>query len=97
MVSLEKVKDQEFKLVGNITFQEIPLLQKQAKLLWEEKALIIDIAQVNQVDTSMLALLLDWVRLAKQRNISITFINIPDYIQSLMEVSGIKPLLLPQA
>ncbi len=56
-------------------------------------ALDIDLAGVSEADSAGLALLIEWVRLAKQAGRSIRFENVPDQIAALARISEVDDLL----
>lgn len=56
------------------------------------KALVIDLAGVARADSAGLALMLEWLRQARAAGLSLDFVNIPDGLQDLLRVVGLKPL-----
>lgn len=55
--------------------------------------LVIDLAQVESVDSAAVSLLLSWLRRAQRNNVAISFANIPDNLLSLARLYGVAELL----
>ncbi len=57
---------------------------------------VIDFSGLTQVDSAAVAVLLAWQRAARDRKIVLSFINLPDMLQSLAELYGVAGLLPTQ-
>lgn len=57
------------------------------------QTLHIDLSRATQCDSASLALLLELTRLAKQKNISISFTNAPKQMMDIANVNGLAALL----
>jgi phospholipid transport system transporter-binding protein len=55
--------------------------------------LAVDCAAVTASDSAGLAVLLDWLALAKHRSRSIRFMNLPAPIRAVAHISEVEPLL----
>jgi len=53
----------------------------------------IDLAGVTRSDSAGLALLMEWLRLAKTRNMRLQFHNLPLQLREIARVSDLLPLL----
>ena len=53
----------------------------------------IDFAQVADIDTTALSLILEWKRRAQTENKTLSFINLPDNLTSLSELYGVGELI----
>ena len=53
----------------------------------------IDLEGVTRSDSAGLALLVEWLRLAEQQNISLRFHNLPNQLREIARVSDLLPLL----
>ena len=81
-------------LSGALTFDTVPDLY-QASLGWfTDKSLSVDFAQVSKADSAGLALMTEWLRLARAKNCQIEFLNIPAQVQELIRVSDLQDVLL---
>jgi len=79
---------------GELTFTTVKDLFVSAPVLFAPIAsLEIDLARVMRSDSAGLALLIDWMRSAKQMNKNIVFPNIPAQMLAMAHASGLDELL----
>lgn len=52
----------------------------------------VDLGEVNHSSSVGIALLLDWLRYAKRKNVEIEFLNVPQKMRQVMEFSGLKDI-----
>ena len=57
--------------------------------------LTIDFAKVTEVDSSAVALLLEWRRESHRRAKNLSFVNIPANLMALAELYGVDDLIQP--
>jgi len=57
--------------------------------------LTIDFAGITEVDSSAVALLLEWRREAARRHKGLQFVNLPPNLLSLAELYGVTELIQP--
>ena len=76
---------------GELTFKVIPSFINEGYRLIDaaQDALTIDLSDVTRVDSASLALLIDWVRYAKQHRKSLVFSHLPEKIQQMMKLSNL--------
>lgn len=87
--------DGRFRLSGALTFDTVPeLLARSRKLLPFDRALEIDLAGVDRIDSAGLALLIEWMRLAAARGQVVVFQQAPAQMRDLARVSGLDGVLL---
>lgn len=55
--------------------------------------LVVDLAQVAAVDSSAVSVLLQWSRQARERNVELTFINLPANLCSLAKLYDVAEVL----
>jgi len=53
----------------------------------------VDLAEVGELDSSALALLLAWLREAKRQNRSLSFANLPQGLTTIARLYGVAELL----
>lgn len=91
---LEKIAEGQYQLSGNLTFQTVPeVFRKGDSLFAKPGQLSVDLQGVARTDSAGLALLIDWLRRAKQSNSSLTLQNIPQQMLSMARVSGLDELV----
>ena len=84
----------EFAIEGDLDFQSVAALWQQARRSFRQQpALRIDLAGVNRSDSSGVALLVDWLRQARERGQDLQFVNIPAQMQAIVQAAGLDGLL----
>jgi phospholipid transport system transporter-binding protein len=69
------------------------LLKQSGERFGNASALEIDLAGVAEADSAGLALLIEWVRMAKAAGSTIRFDNVPGQISALARISEVEDLL----
>ncbi len=59
----------------------------------EGERLTVDLSGVEAVDSSAISVLLQWLRLAQQKKISLVFINLPANLRSLADLYSVADVL----
>lgn len=59
----------------------------------KRESLVVDMSQVEVVDSAAVSLMLSWVRQAKIQNVDISFIHVPTNLQSLVDLYGLSEVL----
>ncbi|WP_157995276.1 STAS domain-containing protein [Peristeroidobacter soli] len=91
---LEALGDGRFKVFGALNADTATELLKNSEAAFKgATALDIDLANVPEGDSAGLALLIEWLRLAKQRQQTIHFENVPEPIAALARISEVEKLL----
>jgi len=87
------------RLEGPLSFESLPgVLEESAK--YEARSdlperLTIDFAAVTGVDSSAVALLLEWRRRAAALGKTLVFVNLPANLLALAELYGVTELIQP--
>jgi|TARA_B100000767_G_C19657747_1_gene489629 ABC-type transporter Mla MlaB component len=80
-------------LKGNITFNEILFLMNKTKNHnWNEN-ITLDLSQVKNIDTSLLGLLFEWKRQAKENKYLFNINKVPKNLTKLAQLYGVKEFL----
>lgn len=80
---------------GNLNFATImPLWNASLLLLIKKSSLRFDLSKIVSSNSAGLALLLEWLRYAKEKKKSITFLNIPSQLLSIANVAGVGKILI---
>jgi phospholipid transport system transporter-binding protein len=69
------------------------LLKQSADRFENLSSLEIDLAQVSEADSAGLALLIEWVRVAKDAKQQLAFHNVPGQIGALARISEVEDLV----
>lgn len=76
---------------GALTFETVPVLYKESAAWFEGTGdLSFDLAQVTNTDSAGLALLVEWLRRARDAKRRLRFANIPAQVQSLMRINNLQ-------
>lgn len=91
---LEALGEGRFEVSGALNAETATsLLDRSEEAFRGATALEIDLANVPEGDSAGLALLIEWLRLAKQRQQTIHFKNVPEQIAALARISEVDNLL----
>jgi phospholipid transport system transporter-binding protein len=90
-----------FTVEGALSFETLPgVLVESDKYAARNdlpEHLIIDFSKVSGVDSSAVALLLEWRRRAQQRGKTLTYVNLPANLLALARLYGVAELIQPAA
>lgn len=83
------------QLRGELTAAGVPLLYLQGRRAIEQRggSLDIDLSGVSRADSAGLALLIDWLAYAGQRQCTLRYAHLPDSITALAGLSEVTELL----
>ncbi|MCK5640463.1 MAG: STAS domain-containing protein [Gammaproteobacteria bacterium] len=93
--SFESVNDGCYRLSGRVTFASVPALWCESKAMFSSPAdsLKVDLKGVVHADSAGLALLIEWLRSARQVEKSISFEYVPEQLYSIAQVSKLGSIL----
>jgi phospholipid transport system transporter-binding protein len=82
------------KLSGEISFQTSPNLLRLSRGYFSgASTLEISMSSVSRVDSSAVALMLEWYRQAKAEDINMSFIELPEALLDLLRVFNLESRL----
>lgn len=87
---------QKYLIAGTVDFSTVPdLLRKASGLISdgntaENKPVVIDLSKVIECDSAALALMLEIVKSAEQKNIELYFENLPDTVSTIAKAYGVE-------
>lgn len=82
-----------WRLSGDLQMDNANAILNESALLPMDDLINIDFADVNNIDTAALALMLAWVRRAKAEFCQLTFSNVPDNLKSLANLYSVQAIL----
>jgi phospholipid transport system transporter-binding protein len=85
--------DNHWMVSGDVVIATAGSLLAASKNLAFKADTTIDFAQVTDIDTSTISLILEWKRRAKRENQNIVLINLPDNLKSLSQLYGVDELI----
>lgn len=92
---LEALGDGRYRVSGVLDAVTAPQLLRQSEERFstaEGAEIHLDLGGVSESDSSGLALLLEWLRGARQRRQSVIFANLPQQIAALARISEVEEL-----
>jgi phospholipid transport system transporter-binding protein len=86
----------ELRLAGALTIASAVALCEEGKQQLNGD-MVIDLAGVTEVDSTALSVLFEWRRTAREKNVQVSFRNLPDSMKSLAALYGVADLVAPGA
>jgi phospholipid transport system transporter-binding protein len=83
----------ELSVEGSITIDNVVSVVASGVALFDGEDVTIDLGQVTEADSAAVSLLLEWRREAARRRLQIRFLNMPQNLQSLMQLYGVSELM----
>ena len=78
---------------GPVTLANVTALLEEGRRHLAEGVQTVDLAEVSEMDSALLALLLAWLRDAKAREQSLAFSNPPQSLRTIARLYGVERLL----
>lgn len=78
---------------GDVVIRTVSSLLNASKALSMSADTTIDFADVTDIDTATISLILEWKRRAAKENHAITFTHFPDNLNSLTQLYGVAELI----
>lgn len=92
----EVLEGDRSRVTGSLHFTTVSaLLPRGVEAINSGRAAVIDLAGVTESDSSGLALLIEWLSVAKGAGRSLRYDNIPSQLQQLARLSEVEELLVP--
>ncbi|MEJ2620891.1 MAG: STAS domain-containing protein [Candidatus Thiodiazotropha sp.] len=92
---LERVGAFHFQLHGEMTFTHARSLLQQSEALFAKLPDVeVDLQRVEKADSAGLALMLEWLAQAAQRDARVVFTEVPETIHSVARLCQIESLLI---
>lgn len=78
---------------GALTLASVASALREGNAAIGEGVRTVDLGEVGELDSSALALLLAWLRQAKQQNHGLSFANLPQGLTTIARLYGVAELL----
>lgn len=86
----ESLGDGRYALSGDLGFESVPaVLVKSRDAFRRERRIEVDFSGVTSSDSAALALLIEWIRLARAGDVSIVYEGLPDQLLALAGISDL--------
>jgi phospholipid transport system transporter-binding protein len=80
-------------IAGPVTLANVAQLVEEAKTPLAEGVSAVDLGEVTDLDSSLLAVLIDWLREAKAQGRTLTYARLPEDLRTLAQLYGMAELL----
>lgn len=81
------------KVEGAVTVDNVSALTEQGTALMDNQCLTVDLAAVGEIDSAIVSMLLEWLRVTNQHNGQIQFINQSENLKSLVQLYGVAEFI----
>ena len=88
-----EVTGNRMRVVGPVVISTAAALKNAGDKAVADGATVVDLGGVAEADSAAVALLLSWVRVARETKQSLTVVNPPESIRSLAALYGVADLL----
>jgi len=80
-------------LSGAVTLANVAALLEEGRRHLAEGVQLVDLGEVSEMDSALLALLLAWIRDAKARDKPLALANLPESLRTIARLYGVDRLL----
>ena len=78
---------------GPVTLANAGVLLEEGRRHLADGVQTVDLAEVSEMDSALLALLLVWLRDTRQRERALAFANLPESLRTIARLYGVDRLL----
>ena len=78
---------------GALTLASVAAVLREGSAVIRQGVRTVDLGEVGELDSSALALMLAWMREAKQQNRDLQFANLPQGLTTIARLYGVADLL----
>ena len=78
---------------GAVTLGNAAALLEEGRRHIAEGVQTVDLAEVNEMDSALLAVLLAWLRDARGAERKLSFVNLPESLRTIAQLYGVDRLL----
>jgi phospholipid transport system transporter-binding protein len=78
---------------GPVTLANVAAILEEGRRHLEEGVRTVDLGEVSEMDSSLLAAMLAWLRDAKSRGRELVFTNLPESLRTIARLYGVDGLL----
>lgn len=94
-VEIERLAEDRYRICGELTLATVPGLERRAlPAKWPaQTSVVLDLSGVTRTDSAGLALMVEWLRLARGRDIRLRFADLPHQMREIARISDLLPIL----
>jgi len=95
-IRLNKTSEYHYQLTGSLSFKQVSTvvnLLDSAIANANNSDVSVDLSGITHSDSAGLALLIEWLRRARQQSVRLVFLNLPDQLHEIARISALLPIL----
>lgn len=85
--------DEKMIVQGPITIDNVVDMTQRGKKFFDQPRRVVDLHVITNVDSSVISMMLEWLRAARQQGCQLQFINLPSNLESLVQLYGIEEMI----
>jgi phospholipid transport system transporter-binding protein len=78
---------------GAVTLANVAAVLEEGRRHLEEGVRTVDLGEVTEMDSSLLAAMLGWLRDARLRGRELAFVNVPESLRTIARLYGVDSLI----
>ena len=78
---------------GPVTLANVAVVLEEGRRHLEEGVRTVDLGEVTEMDSSLLAAMIAWLRDARRRERELTFANLPESLRTIARLYGVDSLI----
>jgi phospholipid transport system transporter-binding protein len=78
---------------GAVTLTNVAAVLEEGRRHLEEGVRTVDLGEVTEMDSSLLAAMLGWLRDARLRGRELAFVNVPESLRTIARLYGVDSLI----
>jgi phospholipid transport system transporter-binding protein len=86
-------QDEGFRVSGPVTMDNVHGVIEEGRLAFDREILLVDLSGLENVDSSAISMMLEWMRDARGRGRRISFRKVPENLKTLARVYGVLDAL----
>lgn len=85
--------DEKMIVQGPITIDNVVEMTRRGKTFLDQSRRVVDLKEITNVDSSVISMMLEWLRTARNQGCQLQFINLPSNLESLIQLYGIADMI----
>jgi phospholipid transport system transporter-binding protein len=78
---------------GPVTIDNVVEMTRRGKTFLDQSRRVVDLKEITNVDSSVISMMLEWLRTARNQGCQLQFINLPSNLESLIQLYGIADMI----
>lgn len=85
--------DEKMIVQGPVTIDNVVVMTRRGKTFLDQSRRVVDLKEITNVDSSVISMMLEWLRTARNQGCQLQFINLPSNLESLIQLYGIADMI----